>query len=104
MQRLEYLLIRLIKNGKASLRGSSKTILVGDMPQTVTRVFSNCNIARKNKSLFKSSLGVKFVINSLLAVLTAASARPLDGGKYLIISDHGLPNYEKVFSRKGSEL
>ena len=69
-------------NENASRIGRPNTICAGDMLQSGSGVFLSCRRARSSLSLSSDPDGFVFALRSLLVVLTATSARPLDCGWY----------------------
>ena len=77
----EYFSRRLMK-AKASRMGRPKIIWAGEMLQSGSGVFLSWRSARRIRSLSSVPDEFTFDLRSLLAVLTATSARPFDCGWY----------------------
>ena len=78
---LEYF-SRRFANESESRIGRPKIICAGDKLQSGSGVFLDCNRALRRLSLSREPLGPTFDLSSLLADLTATSARPFDCGWY----------------------
>ena len=86
---------RQLAKANASRNGRPNKIWAGERWQLESGVLRSCSMAFKKLSVFKDPEGPIFERKSLLAVLTATSARPFDCGKYAEDSRWLTPHWSK---------